>query len=434
MSRVLLVGRGPLPTPEERSGGFAQLRTRHFLGALRGAGHAVRLVLLERGAPHGPTPEAWAAPVVVSDEGAGWLARAAALGRGADAVVSAGPDTPGLAAVAAAGDDTPLWLDVPGDPFAELEAVGLAGAPLDDARRAAAHAAIHPGLARADRFSAVSARQRLALVGQLGLLGRLDGVDRVADIPIADDLPLPRLPPRPRRAGEPLVVALAGAFNPWLDVDALVAGLDAALAAREGIRVVVTGGAVDGLPDAGWQRFLAWARGHADRVRVRGWVPHGALSEALGAAHVGVFLDRPDGREPELGDRTRVLLFAACGLDVVATDRSARVAGLASRGLVTGLPAGDPAALAAALLDLHDRDRDTDRTLALRAALAATSDPVRLAAPLVAWAAAPDRARPAPSPAATLAAERDRLRDQLAAVHGSPTWRVLSRLHRLVRR
>jgi hypothetical protein len=63
---------------------------------------------------------------------------------------------------------------------------------------------------------------------------------------------------------------------------------------------------------------------------------------------------------------------------------------------------------------------------------ATENDPVALARTLVEWVAAPDRAAPVPSPAATLAAERDRLRDQLAAVHGSPTWRILSRLHRLL--
>ena len=435
MSRVLLVGRGPLPTPDQTHGGFAQLRTRHFLGALRAGGHSVRLVLLGAAdaAPDVAPTAAWAGVFAVHEEGPGWLARCAALGQGADAVVSAGPYSPGRAAVAAAGD-APLWADVPGDPHAELDAVSRASpAPLSSERVAAAHAAFAPVLCRAAAFSAVSAPQRHALLGQLGAAGRLHPGPPVHTIPIAFDLPLPRPPPCPRRSADPLVVALSGSANPWLDLRTLLEAFRAVQRARPDTRFVITGGPVDGLPAPGWPALQAWAARHPDRVTVTGWLPHGELVRALGAAHVGVFADRPDGLEPELGDRTRALLCAWLGLDLVATDRTARMQGLAAAGVARAVPAGSPGALAAALLDLAGADRDLTRTTALRAHLDTHSAPAALAAPLLRWLSAPARVPAVPSPTAQLSAERDRLQDALRAVHTSPTWRVLSTLHRALR-
>jgi hypothetical protein len=428
VSRILLVGRGPLPSPTTPTGGFAQLRTQHFFDALVGAGHDVRLVLLE-GEHLGEVPTQWGAVICQQDEGPGWLERMGALGDGADAVITAGPYTPGRAGVAAAGAHTPLWADVPGDPFAELEAVRVATGAVPAARLAAAHAAIQPVLARADRLSAVSQRQRFALQGQLGLTGRLDGVDRVHCIPIAFDLPFPRGTPRVRGPNDPLTVALCGAFNPWLDVEGLIAALDTALTARRAISVVVTGGPVPGLPTDSWRRFQAWAACWPERVRVLGWVPHGDLPAVLSTAHVGLFLDRPEGREPELGDRTRALLFAWLALEVVASTRTERLADLAARGLITGV---DNAASAAQALIVMT-DTGSDGKLALGDALATDSDPTKLAAPLLAWAAAPDRAPPTLDPIAALAQDRDALRSELAQVHATPTWRLLSRIHRWTR-
>jgi glycosyltransferase involved in cell wall biosynthesis len=332
--------------------------------------------------------------------------------------------------VAAAGE-APLWADVPGDPHAELEAVSRASTePLTPERRAAAHAAFAPVLARADALSSVSAPQRLALLGQLGAAGRLHPGPPVHAIPIAFDLPLPRLPPRPRHADEPLVIALSGSANPWLDVPCLLAAFQAVQAQRPDTRFVITGGPIPGLPAPDWPTLEAWAGRHPGQVQLTGWVPHGDLPGILGSAHVGVFADRPEGLEPELGDRTRALLCAWLGLDVVATDRSARMQDLAAAGCADAVPAGDPAALAGALLALAAQDRASERSARLVAHLDAGSAPGALAAPLLRWVAAPTRVPPVPSPLALLTAERDRLQAALQDVHTSPTWRVLSRVHR----
>ena len=46
MARILLIGRGPLPSADAPQTGFSQLRTQAFHDALVNAGHAVRLVSL----------------------------------------------------------------------------------------------------------------------------------------------------------------------------------------------------------------------------------------------------------------------------------------------------------------------------------------------------------------------------------------------------
>ncbi|MEC7946071.1 MAG: glycosyltransferase [Myxococcota bacterium] len=435
MNRVLLVGRGPLPTPDQTTGGFAQLRTRHFLKALTAAGYDVRLLLLHpTGSPPAlPGGDDWSGVFIVEEEGPGWLDQCAVHGRDADVVVSAGPYAPGRAAVAAAGD-APLWVDVPGDPYAELEAVSRASpVPLSPARTAAAHAAFAPVLARADALSTVSAPQRLALLGQLGVAGRLHPRPPVHPVPIAFDLPLPRRTPRARDASTPLTVALAGSANPWMDISGLVDAFRAVQDRRPDTRFIVTGGPVAGLPAPDWSLLSAWAGEHADTVSMLGWIPHGDLPTVLGAAHVGVFADRPAGLEPELGDRTRALLYAWLGLDIVATDRSERMRDLHASGVATAVPAGRPDALAAALLALANRDRDVDRSRSLSAHLEAHSAPAELAAPLLSWVAAPRRVEAVESPSAILSAERDRLLQELHTMHASPTWRLLARLHQRVK-
>ena len=46
MARILLIGRGPMPTADTPQLGFSQLRTQAFYNALVQAGHDVRLIAL----------------------------------------------------------------------------------------------------------------------------------------------------------------------------------------------------------------------------------------------------------------------------------------------------------------------------------------------------------------------------------------------------
>lgn len=402
MSRVLLVG-------ELGDAGFAALRTRHFAAALGGG--ALRSV-------------DWRDDVVV-----------AAQALRPDILVTAGnhgPTRAALAALAALGEDaqrTAFWLDVAGDPFAEAQAFGAFS---DEPAAAAVEAASvwAAAYARADAFSTVSAPGRHALLGALGLLGRLArfplGEEPVHVVPCAAEFP--DAPGASRGPGHH--VALIGGFNTWFDDETLLAGLLLAMA-RAPVVVTVAGGPIDGHYTEGFARFRAGAlaSSFADRFQFVGWVPHASLGGLLAPAHVNVCLDRP-GPEAELGARTRVLYALHQGLRVLATTRSPIVAEAAAAGLVEAVPpacevgAGEAAAaLAAALVRGGAAPAEGARTVWLAARSVALTT-----APLRRWAASPRRTEQATSAnvLASLQAERDSLRTELATLRGSPTFKVLN--------
>ena len=410
MPRVLLIGRGPLPSPDLHQVGFAQLRTRHFLAALSSAGCEVDLLLIEDDLQPGILDDA--------------MARAAR----SDAVVSAGPHRPGALAVAAAGDK-PLWVDIPGDPLAELQALLRApGPPLPSERIAAAQAATHAVLARADAVSVISHRQAQATFGRLSAIGRdLQVAVPCAVLPIAFDFPLARRSPRTIPATGPIRMVLSGAFAPWLDDERLAEALSIAFTQDDRLELQVTGGGIEGHYTAGYARFSAWAARHPDRVKLHGWVPHARLEAILGDCHIGLCLDRP-GAEPTLGGRTRVLLYAWMGLQVAAGGGCEQVGLLVDRGVVHPL-SGDARTLANTLVSLcHQPPRQAGPTLTRH------FSPANITAPLTEWVRSPRRVGRVDTAEALLAAQVEHLHKQLGDVHRSPTWRTLSRLHLLLRR
>ncbi|MFN7143667.1 MAG: glycosyltransferase [Myxococcota bacterium] len=402
MTRLLLVGDGPLPAPHDTDTDFAQLRLHQLFTALR-ADHDVHVVDARR-----------------DDIGA--ALRELRPG----AVVTAGTYAPTRAALAHVGDE-PLCVDLPGDPFADAQMVAAFGGA--DAIAAEARAVFVPALARADAFTTISPASRHALIGQLGVLGRTARTPLAYEwahvTPIAWEFPgLAEAPPR--APGAPVRVALVGGFNAWFDDETLLAGLLRAMD-HGAVEVDVVGGPIPGHHTLGFARFAAGARAstHADRFRFHGRLPAADLARVLARCTVGVVLDRP-GYEPELGSRTRMLLWLHQGLSVVATARCPLARELADGGWLREVPPEDPAALADALLrpfpPLPDR-----APLRARYAVAATTAGLR------AWAGRPARAPAAADadPLLALARERDALRAELAALRGSPTWRALDRLRRL---
>jgi hypothetical protein len=444
VSRVLLVGSGPLPGPAVRRITFAQLRTHHFAQALTRAGHQVGLVCL-RCPDDGPPSKAQGAMEQVWDLSTfrpDWLdgLRAIAQEYRPECWVSAGPHLP----LQAAGlvRDLPYWADLPGDPFAEAQAKAARLSPEGPEPLPSgpwqAHAAVAlPALERADAFSVCSEPQRHALLGQLGLLGRLamSHPERpwAAVIPPAWAFAMPMGAPRPRPPGSPLVVALVGGFNTWLDEGATLAGLLAAMDRGLPLRVRVTGGDLPGHHSAGWQAFRdgVSASAHAQRFELLGWVPHSELATHLEGAHVLLQVDRP-GAEPTLGSRTRLVFGLHRGLELLATTPCALAADLAAKGFLHPLPSPSPDAVAGALEAIVARGSDGRAVAEAQAWAGEALDPDRLAAPLVDWVANPDRAPAGRSGTIELSAQLEAARAELAAVYATPTWRLLSSLHRLL--
>ncbi len=431
---VLLVGRWP--DPERRRTGFPELRTLGFSRAIAAAGHPLAIAGLvpgdEVGARAADDP---AGLVRVEEEGPGWLEQVAQVGGESAVVVAAGPYNAGRAAVLVAGQ-RPVWVDVPGDPFAEVQALALAEQRPCPDRQAAALAATLPALSRADAFGVVSSRQRLLLMGQLGLVGRLahpEACDPVAVVPVGwPDAAGPLPAPARREPDAPLVLLLAGAFNTWLDVDTLIAGLD--LAMQQGpTRLLVTGGAPAGHHDDAFTRFRAWAQRHADRVQLLGQLPQAGLAGAIADAHLGISLDRP-GLEPETGSRTRVLFYLQQGLEVLSSTASELTADLAARGLLHPVATGDPAAFAAAIAAIRARGSDGGMAERARALLSRELSVPAIHQPVLDFLAAPHRLPPVQHAMADLATEHARLRDERTRLHATPTWRALSRVHRALLR
>lgn len=373
MRAVLLGEAGPVRR-------FAQLRLRQMATALPGA------VVVDAGLPE---------------------AGARAEAEGGDFVVTAGNGPPLRAAVRAAGA-RPLWLDLPGDPFAEAE-IAAQHAADPAVVLAEAAAAVLPALMRADAISVISERQRIATEAMLRALGRFEVPVRV--LPIAMDFGLPAGPAR----GPGGAVALIGGFNHWLD-EARLAEVLLRARRRAPLRIIATEGAIPGHHLEGWARFRARM---GDALEMLGEVGHEALPAALAGASLSLLVDRPC-REAELGSRTRVLFARHLGLRVVATPATELVAGLAAEGQVDA--AWEDEALVEALLAA--RPAPDAEVLRRRWSLEATTAPLR------AW-----RPRRAPGAGAEALAQLVQARDaalaELAAMHASPTWKLLDRLHRL---
>ncbi|HCH62253.1 MAG: hypothetical protein CL927_15695 [Deltaproteobacteria bacterium] len=418
MAHVLLIGRGPLPQPGHHQTGFAQLRTRHFLQVLQQAGHSVDTVL------------------IADDHAPGLLSTTRAAAQCADVVVSAGPHRPASVAVAAARAGQPLWIDLPGDPLSELQALALVlGTDLPPERRAEVHAMARASLSRADHLSVISRPQQHAAIGQLSLLGRIDHIPApVSVIPIAYDFPFPPRAPRRIPSAGPVILALSGAFAPWFDDETLADGLERALKACPRLHVRVTGGGVPGHYTAGYERFQRWAEASsaADRIHLHGWVPHDQVPTILGAAHIGLCIDRP-GSEPILGSRTRVLLFTWLGLHLVASPTTDLVADLVAHELCIPIPPGTAGpALADRLVKLVEEPPPPERVAAAHTHLATRYAPTTTCDALLDFVHAPSVLPVTADPVALVTRELETVREALTAVHGSPTWRLLSRIHGLL--
>jgi hypothetical protein len=333
--------------------------------------------------------------------------------------------------------ELPWWCDVAGDPFAEAQAAAsFAEHPAEIAVEA--QAVWCAALARADAFSTVSEAGRHALFGALGAIGRLPlwaaGEEPVHCVPVAMDFPDAPGPSRP--AGHR--VALIGGFNTWFDDETLLDGLLLAME-RAPVEVDVTGGPIEGHHTAGFARFreAALASQHPRRFRFHGWLPQDEVAAVVDACHVLVCLDRP-GAEPMLGSRTRVLHALHRGLRVIATPRTELVRSLAAEGLVTPVPAAASAgrewaaaALADALVEAVPAPAEGARQhLRERYSVERTTPPLRI------WAEHPERSTEAPNGDAlgALAAERDRLRAELAALRGSPSFKAMDAVKRRLRR
>ena len=432
--RVLLIGTGPLPGADPEELGFPQLRTEHFR-ALLDQRFELQLVLLQdENLPVSTGIEA------VQPGSPGWLQRIRALREdfSPDVVVSAAPYEPARAAALTIGEE-PLFVDVPGDPFAEAQAKASHLGEGDPTKHMVA--AWMPALARADAFGVIGPSQRAALLGQLGLLGRLTGappeLERVRVVRGCFDfgaLPVGR--PRTWESRCPrFVVALCGGYNTWLDADTVLEGLLLAMRRIPALQVVSTGGAIAGHHSATYEAFRAQAlaSSFASRFTFHGWVPHSVLPRLLGAAHIGVTLDRP-GVEAELGCRTRILFYVHQGLTPLSTARCDLAKELAGLRMLQPIAMGSPESLAERLHAAWEEGSDGTTAHRAQRYLESRAAPRIALRGMLEFVEQAFRTRPAPDREAELARQVALLSEELATVYSTPTWKVSASTRRMLDR
>ncbi len=412
-NHILLMGVGPLP-PEAPARLFAPgLRVWAFAEGLAGRGHRVTVLEggfgdstegageFERLAPFDSAPEVevWRGPV--NPDAVAAFARELNAREAFDAVVA----TTDVMCVAAARGDwaCPVWMDFFGHPMAERQMLARlhdSDAGLMDQWRFVAEA-----LLKGDRFSACSAPQRRALLGELALCGRLgpgtDGDSLVSTV----RQPIPSLdltPDGPAARGrvtpdDAFMVLWTGGYNTWTDVDTLYEGLILAMAQAPDLHYVSTGGAIAGHDDKTFERFRSRidSSPFRERFHLVGWVPLGDVKNYYAEADVAVNIDT-DSVEGRLGTRNRIVEWILAGTPVTTTLLSEIGRDLNCENAIEPFAFGDAKGLAEAFLRLRkDRARGRAQNHRARAYLDRYYRPEQALAPLLSWAEAPGLPPPA---------------------------------------
>ncbi|MFH1744347.1 MAG: glycosyltransferase [bacterium] len=387
MATVLLIGVGPLPCYRSNTLYGFGIRTWQFLLPLLADGHKVILATLEFG-QSGDSPEIlyrhdptlWGGVVHIpmpepnAENRNDLVTRFGQLLREHKPVciVSAG-STISSSLACAIPTDLPIWIDLFGDLLAEAQAkAAFAGSE----QLWFFHQLYLPILRRGDAFSAVSEAQRFATIGQLGILGRLDhhtlGYNFAHTVPCAYDGTVSPVKQRKVIRGHivshnDFVVLCSGGFNTWADIDTLFRGLDGAMTENRRIHVVVTGGAISGHHEEGFNRFSAFIQQspNRDRFHLVGWVPTEDVDAYILESDLGINADL-EITETLFGSRNRFLSWIQAGLPILTTVVCELSQILHREGLCFGVPPSDPDQLKQTLLNAVQREAER-RQIAQRA-------------------------------------------------------------------
>ena len=374
---VLLLGQGPLPSTTEAFCSFPQLRTwsilKHIQHASSTFGWEVQTHLLNMHSSNNVLTNTLLESL-----------------RWADVIVTAGPHYP-LFILPHIDDNTPVWVDFPSDPFADRDAKHTVN-KLSTEEWNLVTALRTYSLERADALGVVSQRHRWVCYGNL--LEREATQVPIHYTPIAFDFPSLI---RPQSTGTAFL--LAGSSNSWLDLHEIHAQL-------KDQTVHCTGWSIPG--------YSTPAPPSTDWI-MHDWLAQNELDAVVKQCQFGVWADRL-GIESTLGSRTRALFYLWNGLTPVGT-------------LNTEL---------AVQLYTHKCMRSwTDKLKPINIEAAQehctnTYGPSHAYEPLIQWLRNPTRVHR--NELGGLASDNLRLREALNKIHESITWRIGSRLHRLIYR
>lgn len=340
MSRILVLGIGPLLEGNVRNFSAHALRTWHLVSPLIEAGHEVRLITF---------PIKSDDPAEQSESGiekknfAGFSYEAflnhderhnlRALNEVCaqfhpDALL--GINSYPCYLLAKADSTAPMWADFNGWLLVEAQV------------KSAVHGNnFHLGrywemeeapLRRADKFSAVSMRQYYALLGELGSVGRLNR--HTFNYPFAHFIPnaynpffiAPDAAKQERQyrgnifPDNAFAVLWSGGYNSWTNVDILFQAVERAMREAPELHYVSTGGAIHGHDDLTYEKFcgLVDSSPLKDRFHLLGWVPAEELPSIYSACNLGLCVDA-DNYETMFGARNRTINMMAAGLPVLTT-------------------------------------------------------------------------------------------------------------------
>ncbi|MEO8376967.1 MAG: hypothetical protein ABI579_04785 [Candidatus Sumerlaeota bacterium] len=266
----------------------------------------------------------------------------------------------GALAVCGTNYNGPIHVDYFGHPMAERQQQGAAHR--SDAALAEQWFSVLPVLLRADQFSVCSHDQRLALMGELGVAGRLNK-ETIKHLSFIHIVP-PVLPfDRPLVLSKPdlltdkaipataRIILCSGGYNTWVDEETLFHGIEHALALDSNLHFVSTGGKIQGHVENIYERFENRVRNSkfADRMHLLGWVREEDFENILMLSHVGVNCD-VQSFEGEVGCRNRLYGWLWAGVRVVTTVTSEPTRDLVDQGFATEVPFNDRWSLAKAIV------------------------------------------------------------------------------------
>lgn len=371
MSRLLLLGTGPLFSPEVKVFNGQALRTWHFTRPLLAQGHQIDLVVLPpEGTPlsgNPPTPYAQLAhkgvayrQITLADpqdilEALQRLLDASRY----DALIAVNHNAAAYACRLAC--QLPLWADLNGYIMGEAQAkCHVYGS---DAYLRHFWQRERTALLRADRFSAVSYKQMYATLGELGTLGRLNQhtfshpfVSVIPNAAFEEFLDPASYPDTPRYRGtlfpnDAFAVLWSGGFNTWTDTRTLAGALSLAMEQLPELYFVATGGIIPGHDEKTYHAFREQiaATGFEERCLFLNWVEARELFPLYHECDLGINIDSLN-YETVFGARNRLTNMMAAGLPVLSTLGTELSEILQEMELGYVVPIGDAQALTEALL------------------------------------------------------------------------------------
>jgi glycosyltransferase involved in cell wall biosynthesis len=372
VTRLLVIGTGPLLAEGVTFFSGQCLRTWHLAKPLLDAGHEVHLVTLpidDRSHREGEAPltgaeyqglDHWRSGTNRLDLLMPELNR---LAREClpEAILGINP---GPSSVACRLDShAPLWADMNGYAPAEGQTRGR----VHDDDVALEHFWEMEWLVvrRADRISTVTRRQREATLGELAMAGRLSR--HTFDHPFVHVIPnavaehfAAFRPPPPHLRGSRIprdgfIILWSGGFNTWTDVDLLDEVLSRVMSQAPDVHFVATGGAIAGHDDRTFARFeeKSGRSEQAERRHLLGWVESQVVDAVFGEADLGINIDSPNW-ETHFGARNRLISMMACGLPVLTTRGTEISEDLDTAGVTLTAPMRDPISLTEKLLGAQE--------------------------------------------------------------------------------